>query len=308
MFDFILNPIELAVSWILVGFHTLLTPVFGRDAGVTWALSIVGLVLVIRTALIPLFVKQIRSQRNMQLIQPQMKAIQTKYAGDRQKQSEEMMKLYQETGTNPFSSCLPLLAQSPIFFGLFTVLQGIAMEDMNDTFGLNFANLMDSAHNAAILDVPLYATFLNAGEPELAPIQTKIQIACAILVVLMTLTMFITQRQLLVKNVASDNPMIQQQKVMMYLFPLLFAVGGVGFPIGVLIYWLTTNIWSMGQQFYVIRNSPAPGTPAHEAYLERQRKKDLKKGIVTESSEENENESEVKRVQPKRAPRSKRKK
>lgn len=307
MFDFILNPIEFAVSWILVSFRSILSGAFGPDSGVTWALSIVGLVLVIRTLLIPLFVKQIRSQRNLQLIQPQMKAIQAKYAGDRQKQSEEMMKLYQETGTNPFSSCLPLLAQSPIFFGLFTVLQGIAMEDMNDTFGKNFGDLMSSAHNAAILDVPLYATFLNAGDPELAPIQTKIQIACAILVVLMTITMFITQRQLLVKNVASDNPMIQQQKVMMYLFPLLFAVGGVGFPIGVLIYWLTTNIWSMGQQFYVIRNSPAPGTPAHAAYLERKRKKDLKKGIVTESSEEN-NDEEVKRVQPKRPPRSKRKK
>ena len=306
MFDFILNPIELAVSWILVGFHTILTPVFGADEGVTWALSIVGLVLVIRTALIPLFVKQIRSQRNLQLIQPQMKAIQAKYAGDRQKQSEEMMKLYQETGTNPFSSCLPLLAQSPIFFGLFPVLQGIAMEDMKDTFGQNFGHLMESAHNASILDVPLYATFLTAGEPHLIANQTKIQIACAILVLLMTITMFITQRQLLVKNVAADNPMIQQQKVMMYLFPLLFAVGGVGFPIGVLIYWLTTNIWSMGQQFYVIRNSPAPGTPAHAAYLERKKKKDLKKGIVTESSQEN--TTEVKRVQPKREARSKRKK
>jgi YidC/Oxa1 family membrane protein insertase len=308
VFDFILNPIELAVSWVLVGFHTVLSPLLGADEGSTWALSIVGLVLVIRVALIPLFVKQIRSQRNMQLIQPQMKAIQTKYAGDKQKQSEEMMKLYQETGTNPFSSCLPLLAQSPIFFGLFTVLQGIAQQNYNDTFGQNFAHLMESAHNASILDVPLYATFLTAGEAHLAANQNKIQIACAILVVLMTLTMFITQRQLLVKNVAADNPMIQQQKVMMYLFPLLFAVGGVGFPIGVLIYWLTTNIWSMGQQFYVIRNSPAPGTPAHEAYLERQRQKDLKKGIVTESSEETKTETEIKRVQPKRAARSKRKK
>lgn len=306
MFDFILNPIELVVSWILVGFHSLLSPAFNADSGVTWALSIVGLVLVIRTALIPLFVKQIRSQRNLQLIQPQMKAIQTKYAGDRQKQSEEMMKLYQETGTNPFSSCLPLLAQSPIFFGLFTVLQGIAQQNYDDTFGQNFAHLMESAHNAAILDVPLYATFLTASEPHLVANQTRIQIACATLVVLMTFTMFITQRQLLVKNVAADNPMIQQQKVMMYLFPLLFAVGGVGFPIGVLIYWLTTNIWSMGQQFYVIRNSPAPGTPAHKAYLERQKKKDLKKGIVTESSEQT--ETETKRVQPKREARSKRKK
>ena len=306
MFDFILNPIKLVVSWILVGFHAVLSPLLGADKGITWGLSIVGLVLVIRIALIPLFVKQIRSQRNMQLIQPQMKAIQTKYAGDRQKQSEEMMKLYQETGTNPFSSCLPLLAQSPIFFGLFSVLQSIAQQNQNDVFYQNFPHLMDSAHNASFFGVPLYATFIHANE--VVGAELKVKIVCATLVVLMTLTMFITQRQLLVKNVAADNPMIQQQKVMMYLFPLLFAVGGVGFPIGVLIYWLTTNIWSMGQQFYVIRNSPAPGTPAHEAYLERQRRKDLKKGIVTESSEEIKTETEIKRVQPKRAARSKRKK
>ena len=306
MFDFILNPIELVVSYILVGFHAVLSPLLGADRGLTWGLSIVGLVLVIRTALIPLFVKQIRSQRNLQLIQPQMKAIQAKYAGDRQKQSEEMMKLYQETGTNPFSSCLPLLAQSPIFFALFSVLQSIAQQNYGDTFGQNFKHLMDSAHNAELMGVPLYATFLNADEVVGAEI--KVKIACAVMVVLMTITMFVTQRQLLVKNVAQDNPMIQQQKVMMYMFPLLFAVGGVGFPIGVLIYWLTTNIWSMGQQFYVIRNSPAPGTPAHKAYLERQKRKELKKGVITESSEENETDTETKRVQPKRAARSKRKK
>ena len=85
------------------------------------------------------------------------------------------------------------------------------------------------------------------------------------MIVLMTATTFITQRQLIVKNSAPDNPMVQQQKILLYVFPLIFAVSGINFPIGVLIYWFTTNLWSMGQQFWVIRNNPQPGTPAFEA-------------------------------------------
>ena len=125
---FILDWLKNAVSWILVQFHQLFTNVLGMnpDSGWTWAFSIVGLVIVIRIALIPLFVKQIKAQRNLQLIQPQMKEIQKKYAGDKERQSQEMMKLYKETGTNPLSSCLPILLQAPIFFALFSTLQGVA--------------------------------------------------------------------------------------------------------------------------------------------------------------------------------------
>ena len=126
---FIIEWIEIPVSWILVAWHTILSPLFGDSSGVTWALSIAGLVVVIRVLLIPLFVKQIKAQRNMQVIQPKMKEIQKKYAGDRERQSQEMMKLYKETGTNPLSSCLPIILQAPIFFALFRVLQyGIAQQ------------------------------------------------------------------------------------------------------------------------------------------------------------------------------------
>ena len=121
------NPItwlEYAVSWILVQFHAIFAIPFGESSGWSWALAIVGLVVVIRILLIPLFVKQIKAQRNLQILQPQMKEIQKKYAGDRERQSQEMMKLYKETGTNPLSSCLPIIAQAPIFFALFRVLNG----------------------------------------------------------------------------------------------------------------------------------------------------------------------------------------
>jgi YidC/Oxa1 family membrane protein insertase len=306
--DFILNPLEVAVSWILVQAHTVLSLIMKPGAGNTWAFSIVALVIVMRILLIPLFVKQIKAQRNLQLIQPQLKEIQVKYAGDREKQSQELMKLYSETGTNPFSSCLPILAQAPIFFALYTVLQGIAKPFAEGVFTWDqYKGLLLIAHEARVFDVPLYATFLNADE---TPNPGSTKVFAVIMVILMTVTMFITQRQLIVKNIAADNPIVQQQKVLLYVFPLLFAVGGVGFPIGVLVYWLTTNIWSMGQQFYVIRNNPSPGSPAYAAWEERKRKKQMKKGLISPDSEtEIQNESDTtQRVQPKRKPRSKRKK
>lgn len=313
---FILDWLKIAVSWILVQFETLLSAI-GMDpaSGWTWTLSIVGLVIVIRIALIPLFVKQIKSQRNLQIIQPQMKEIQKKYAGDREKQSQEMMKLYRETGTNPLSSCLPIILQAPIFFALFSVLQGIAMYNPNDpnyvapgVFAWDqYADLLPLAHNAEIFGVPLYGTFLNADE---TPNPTATRVLAVILVILMTATTFITQRQLIVKNSAPDNPMVRQQKILLYVFPLIFAVSGVNFPIGVLIYWFTTNLWSMGQQFWVIRNNPQPGTPAFEA-RERRRaaKAAAKSGPAIESIPDADGVSEnPTRQQPKRQSRSQRKK
>lgn len=320
---FILDWLKDGVSWILVQFHSLLSSIgMNPDSGWTWALSIVGLVIVIRIVLIPLFVKQIKSQRNMQLIQPQMKAIQKKYAGDREKQSQEMMKLYKETGTNPLASCLPIILQAPIFFALFSVLQGVAMynpDDPNYTAqGVfrweQYSDLLASAHDASIFGVPLYATFIHAdavAADGFNPVNTRI--LAIIMIILMTATTFLTQRQLIVKNSAPDNPMVRQQKILLYVFPLIFAVSGINFPIGVLIYWFTTNLWSMGQQFYVIRNNPGPGTPAAEALEARKAAKIAAKAgppaIEMIPGEVSDDTSETAaRVQPKKQSRSQRKK
>ena len=269
---FIIEWIEIPVSYILYFFHLIMSPIFGDSSGITWVLSIVGLVVVIRILLIPLFVKQIKAQRGMQVIQPQMKEIQKKYAGDRERQSQEMMKLYKETGTNPLSSCLPIILQAPIFFALFRVLQyGIAQQQ---PIGALTQELVDQAHSAMFLGVPLYGTFLRADE---TPNPTATKILTVIMIVLMSLTTFTTQRQLLLKNTAADNPMAKQMKIMSYVFPLIFAVSGVGFPVGVLVYWLTTNLWTMGQQFWVIRNNPMPGTPAFDAFEQRKAEKAARK-------------------------------
>ena len=311
---FILDWLKDGVSWILVQFHALFSALgLDPDSGWTWTFSIVGLVVVIRVLLIPLFVKQVKAQRNMQLIQPQMKEIQKKYAGDKERQSQEMMKLYRETGTNPLASCLPIILQAPIFFALFSVLQGVAMYSPDNpdytapgVFAWDqYAGLAASMHDASIFGVPLYATFMDADQ---TPIPTATRILSIIMIALMTATTFFTQRQLIVKNSAPDNPMVKQQKILLYVFPVIFAVSGINFPIGVLTYWFTTNLWSMGQQFWVIRNNPQPGTPAFEA--KEARKEAKSRGgtaVLTEEVTDTASENIV-RQQPKRTSRSKRKK
>jgi YidC/Oxa1 family membrane protein insertase len=253
--------------------------------------------------IIPLFVRQVKSQRNLQLIQPQMKELQKKYAGDREKLGQEMMKLYKDTGTNPLASCFPILLQAPIFFALFRVLQyGISQEKPLGYFA-NHPGLISVAHDAELIGVPLWGYFLGAGQ---TPNPLTTQILTIVLVVFMSATTFLTQRQLMVKNMPPGNPMAQQQKILLYVFPVIFAVGGVGFPIGVLIYWSTTNLWSMGQQFYIIRNNPTPGTPAYDAWEKRKRAKNHQKNVL----EGDQTPPEVvppKRQQPKRISRKDRK-
>jgi YidC/Oxa1 family membrane protein insertase len=256
----ILNPLYIAVSWVIISIHKLVSPVFGKTSGVSWALSIIGLVVLIRIILIPLFVKQIKSQRALTALQPHLKEIQKKYKDDRQKQSEEMMKLYKEHKTNPLASCFPILAQAPIFFSLFTVLNGIG-KNPPKAHGVLTQLDVDNAAKATIFGAKISQTFLGSTDG-------NVKLVTVLLIAFMSLTTFTTQRQLMVKGMpkmdSSNNMMLQQQKIMLYLFPIIFAVSGVNFPIGVLIYWSTTNLWTWGQQFYVIKRNPTPGSPAYE--------------------------------------------
>ncbi|SEE90775.1 membrane protein insertase YidC [Streptomyces sp. Ag109_O5-10] len=266
LFSFITTP----VSWVIVQFHSVYGKIFGPDTGWAWGLSIVSLVILIRICLIPLFVKQIKATRAMQTLQPEMKKIQERYKNDKQRQSEEMMKLYKESGTNPLSSCLPILAQSPFFFALYHVLNGIAT---GSTIGVINESLLASARKAHIFGAPLAAKFTDGSSKveALGASLTDVRVVTAVMIVLMSASQFYTQRQLMTKNVDTTvkTPFMQQQKMLMYVFPVMFAVFGINFPVGVLVYWLTTNVWTMGQQMYVIRNNPTPGSKAQAAYLER---------------------------------------
>ncbi|MFE0374005.1 membrane protein insertase YidC [Streptomyces inhibens] len=306
--DTILGPLYIAVSWIIVQFHSFYSLIFDKDSGAAWGLSIVSLVVLIRICLIPLFVKQIKSTRNMQALQPKMKAIQERYKSDKQRQSEEMMKLYKETGTNPLSSCLPILAQSPFFISLYQVLSHIAQ---NKTVGVIDQPLLESAQKAHIFGAPLAAKFMDSAEKiqSLGASVIDVRVVTIIMIVLMSASQFYTQRQLMTKNVdlTVKTPFMQQQKMLMYVFPIMFAVFGINFPVGVLVYWLTTNVWTMGQQMFVIRRNPTPGSKAFEERQERLRAQ----GKIVEAPAEiaakkAAEEARQNRQQPKRQPKSKR--
>ena len=264
----ILHPLYYVVTWIIVLFHSLLGTFLGKDAheSLKLTLSIVLLVVLIRVILIPLFVKQIKSQRAMTALQPKMKEIQKRHKDDRQKQSEEMMKLYKEHKTNPLAPCLPILAQAPIFLALFRVLSGIA-HNKSYVPSVLTPTLLAKAHAAKFFGAPISDSFISTHV-------TTTKIVTVFLIVFMSASTFSTQRQLMVKGMPkidpSNNMMAQQQKIMLYVFPGMYAVMGVSFPIGVLIYWSTTNLWTFFQQFYVIKRNPTPGSPAYEE-LQRKR-------------------------------------
>jgi YidC/Oxa1 family membrane protein insertase len=274
----ILWPIKWVIELILVAFHTM-WDLFGLDpdAGVTWVLSIVGLVIVVRAALIPIFVRQIKNQRRMLEVAPQLKKIQDKYKGkkdqfSREAMSRETMELYKKTGTNPLSSCLPLLLQMPIFFGLFSVLND-AQHDKAGVGALG-QELANSFANAVFLGAPLKSTFIEAWNNGGQPWQTMV--IASVMIVAMTASQFITQLQIVSKNMSPEtkaSPMFRQQRILLYLLPLVFAFSGVAFPIGVMFYWLVSNFWTMAQQFVVIRNMPTPGSEAAKAREARLAKK-----------------------------------
>lgn len=226
-----------------------LEQLFSFTGAASWGWAIIGLTLVIRILLLPLAIKQIRSMRAMQAIQPQMKAIQKKYKVDRdlmkkdpeqykakkQKMNEEMMALYQAEGVNPAASCLPLLAQAPVFFALFSILRG---DRANDLVGQSFYFF-----TMLVPEEGLTALVSAAGWPGW------------LLVILMAATMFVSQKQVMARQSATggDNPMAQQQKVLLYVMPVFLAFISLNLPLGVLLYWVTTNGWQAGQQAIMLR-------------------------------------------------------
>ncbi len=263
-----MQPLYLAVSWIMSSFHTLYASFLGPENGWSWALAIISLTVVIRTLLIPLFVRQIRSSRNMQILQPQLKALQEKYGHDRERLGQETMKLYKEEGVNPMASCLPLVLQMPIFIALYQVLWNASQ---GHAIGVLSVEQSESLRNATILGAKLSGIFWPLTNGFGAT-----QILCAVLVISMTAVLFVTQLQLMRKNMppeALTGQFAQQQKIMLYVFPFMYLFMGVNIPVGVLLYWLVSNVWTMVQQYILIHNNPAPNTPAYLDWEERMRAK-----------------------------------
>ncbi len=261
-----LDPLNNVVAWVIMRIHAFLGGIFGPNTGLAWGLSIVFLVVFIRILLIPLFVKQVHAQRKMAQHAPQLQELRKKYKGDKQRLNEETMKFYKENGVNPLAGCLPMIPQLIIFFALFNVLRAITdwKPGVVPKYGLTVP-VVASAQKATIFGVHLGDKLLFAHpSPSL-----HVAIVIALTVVVSATTTFMTVRQsakrgLMQTNVDPDNPMAQSQKFMQYIVPF-FSLTGLYWQYGLVLYWVTTNLWTLGQQFFMFRNWEPIGTAAGSA-------------------------------------------
>jgi YidC/Oxa1 family membrane protein insertase len=254
----ILNPFYEAVAWVLVRLHAILAVPFGYNSGWSWALAIIVLVVLMRLILVPLFVKQMHSQRKMAALAPQVAALRKKYKNDKQTMNQEVMKLYQENGANPLAGCLPLVVQLPVFFALFNVLRAVAEGQIK--YGLT-ERVVYSAQHAHILWATIADRIVTSPLPPWhaapgVPVGAKIEIG--IVVLISATTTFLTVRQSVKRGIGQvgqdpNNPMANSQKYMMYIAPL-FALSGLYWQFGLVMYWVTTNVWTLGQQYVLFRN------------------------------------------------------
>jgi YidC/Oxa1 family membrane protein insertase len=245
-----LNYLYEAVGWVFTHIYDVLKPAFGASSGWTWALSIVILVVLMRLIMVPLFVKQMHTTRAMSSLQPQMAALRKKYKNDKQTLNQETMKLYQEAGVNPLMGCLPVVLQLPLFFSLFSVLRAIAEYPGHGPtkYGLPIA-MVKAGRQAQILgahiaDKVLFTDGVNV------PLHSKLVILAAVAVSMCTtyLTIRQSQKRGMMPAATPDNPMASSQKYMTYIMPL-FALTGLYWPFGLVLYWVTTNVWTLGQQW-----------------------------------------------------------
>lgn len=204
---------------------------FHDSVGLSWGGAIIALTIVTRTLLIPLTYKQLKGMRALQALQPQIKEIQAKYKNDRQRMQQEMMRFYQENKVNPFASCIPLLAQLPVFITLFYLLQN----ELPDDIGCKAGECGSEASFLFISDLTAKAT---GGE-------------LIALLILYVGTQLISG---MVMSITADK----SQRMMMFVLPLIFVPFVINFPAGLVLYWITTNVWTIGQQYTIQKLIPAP--------------------------------------------------
>ncbi len=270
MFDFLYT----AVSWVLLRWHQLFTAIgLDKDGGLNWSLSIVFLVITARLLLFRFFVKQVHYQRHMQLMQPKIQQLREKYKNDRATMQREMMKLQQEEGFNPVAGCLPMLLQIPIFISLFHVLRhlsnSVSLHSGNSKLTL-YTFTEDETFSAArahLFGAPLAASLRdNAHKIEgvLSGDLSSTRVVTLVLVLVSAAATYLTQ--ILVRRGQPTEPVgtaATVQKLMLYFIPVSVLFSGLIFPLGVLLYWFTSNVWTLGQQFYI--NKFHPHVPAEAA-------------------------------------------
>ena len=242
---------------------------FHNDIGVSWGWSIVLLTISARLVLLPLAVKQFHSMRKLQVLGPELKVIQNKYKEDKQRQQQEIMKFYKENEVNPFASCLPLVAQIPVFIGLFYMLRTTLRPDICPGVQTAYRHFLVSQHHLTVAAAHGQTTFCT--NPQFADIYHAGPQGAGFLFItdltnkatggaLIALLILYVGTQLASSLMMQTPTMDKNQRRIMLLLPLFFVVIVINFPAGLLVYWITTNVWTMGQQ-YVIRRRLGPVTP-----------------------------------------------
>ena len=278
MFDAILHPFAWAISYVWVWIHDLLVLLgMSSGSGMAWVLSIVLLTILVRIAIIPLFLKQIRSSRAMQAIQPEMRKIQDKYKGkkdqvSRQKMMEETQALQRKHKVSPFASCLPMLVQMPVLFGMYRAIIAVSSISVGtyiyrgeptDHLGPLTASVSEEIVNSTVFGVRLSHTLRDSFD------QPGVVTVFVAAIVLMVALQFFSMRLSFSRNMPDmgDNPMAQSQRSMMYVMPLMFIFSGAFFQMGVVIYTVTASFWALGQSLWTIKVMPTPGSPAYAELL-----------------------------------------
>jgi len=262
-----------AISFVLKTWHSLFEAMgMDPDGGVTWTLSIFFLVVTVRILLFRFFIKQVKSQRAMQELQPDIQKLRQQHGADRQGMAKAQQDLFRERGVNPLAGCLPIVLQAPVFLALFHVLRRLrpgaaGLYSWDDA-------LTDSAAKASLFGAPISSSFNMDGPKRDAILEltngsyTAIRVVAFVLMVLMAITTYLTQKQIMRKSGPVEGQAAMVQKLMLYVIPISLFVSGFFFPIGVLLYWFINNLWSMAQQFYILHKHP-PKIRGAEAKNER---------------------------------------
>ncbi len=255
MLDFIYYP----VSFIMWCWHWVFGHVFGESSAIAWALSIVFLVFTLRAIMFKPMVKQVRSMRKMQEFAPEIKKLQKKYANDKQKQAQEMQKLQAQHGVSPLGGCLPMLLQIPVFIGLFHVLREFKPGKTENYF-------FDERGVSSYVDANLFGARLSnwITQPQVALAEFGVSRQAVILVAIPLMLLASALTHLTARHsVARQNPEAataqtsMMNKLTLYIFPFGVLIGGFFFPIGLLMYWLSNNGWTLWQQHFVYKRIDA---------------------------------------------------
>ncbi|MDO4259934.1 MAG: membrane protein insertase YidC [Actinomycetaceae bacterium] len=281
MLDQFFHWLATVIAWLWIWIHDALVMIgLPAGSGVAWVISIVLVTIVVRTAILPLTIRSIRSSRGMQAMQPELKKLQEKYKGKKdaasqQKMAAESQALYKKHGTSPFASCLPMLAQLPIFLAMYRVFIGVSQITQGtylvdgkptDTIGPITKALAAEVENSTVGGVNL-SLRITDNLPIFGIVVFALILVATVL--MQSFSMLLSMKKNMPAQADPDNPMVRSQRMMIYIMPLIFATTGFIFPMGLMVYTAATAAFTLAQSYFTIKFMPTPGSPAHSELVEK---------------------------------------